>query len=110
MSITDWSVLGIVSFRESSKQLLEFFLTAISHFLKEEVITGYAGESCSLEEVETMRGKVAHDYVILPTLNGIRQVDKPYWLGIMTPEVGKGLGSFINAPHDGQSELLCVQV
>ena len=71
------------------------------HFEKNESITWYAGETCSLEQVEAMRGTAAHDYVILPTLNGIRQVAKPYWLGIMAPEVGKGLGSFVNAPYTG---------
>lgn len=72
------------------------------HFEKNEYITWwYAGSKCSLEEVESMRGTLAHDYVILPTRTGIRHTDKPYWLGIMTPAVGMGLGSFVNAPYVG---------
>ena len=71
------------------------------HFVKGESITWYAGERCSLAQVDAMRGTREHDYVILPTLIGIRRVAKPYWLGIMMPEVGKGLGSFVNAPFAG---------
>ena len=71
------------------------------HFVPDESITWYAGEKCSLEQVEAMRGTLAHDYVILPARNGVRQVAKPYWLGIVKPEVGKGLGSFVNAPFTG---------
>ena len=65
---------------------------ANKHFVKNESITWYAGKRCSMEEVEAMRGTLAHDYVILPSLNGIRQVAQWY----MKPEVGKGLGSFVN--------------
>ena len=74
---------------------------ANKHFDKGESITWYAGTTHSLEEVEEMRGTPEHDYVILPTRTGIRQLAKPYWLGIMKPEVGKGLGSFVNAPYIG---------
>lgn len=48
-----------------------------------------------------VRGTLAHDYVILPTRTRKRLTDKPYWVGIMAPEVGMGLGSFVNAPYTG---------
>ena len=71
------------------------------HFEKNEYITWYAGRTCTLDEVKAMQGTLAHDYVLLPIRTGKRLTDKPYWVGIMTPEVGMGLGSFVNAPYAG---------
>lgn len=71
------------------------------HFIKNEGITTYSGVRCSYDEVTAMEKTKQHDYVILPTRTGMHTTSKPYWLGLMEPEIGKGLGSFVNAPYNG---------
>ena len=75
-------------------------LFANRYFAKNEAITTYAGRRCTRIEVEAMRNTKEHDYVMLPTSTGINTIAKPYWLGLMEPEIGKGLGSFVNAPYN----------
>ena len=72
------------------------------HFIKNECITTYAGTKKSLVQVKALKNTKEYDYLILPTRTGINKINaKPYVLGLMDPVVGKGLGSFVNAPYNG---------
>ena len=74
------------------------------HFIKNECITSYAGTKKSLAQVKALKNTKEYDYLILPTRTGINKKNSmPYVLGLMEPVVGKGLGSFVNAPYKGSN-------
>ena len=74
------------------------------HFVKNEYITTYAGIKKTLVQVNSLKNTKEYDYIILPTRNGMHKKNAaPYVLGLMEPVVGKGLGSFVNAPYRGSN-------
>jgi hypothetical protein len=74
------------------------------HFVKNEYITTYEGIKLNLVQVNALKNKKEYDYIILPTRTGMHKKNAtPYILGLMNPVVGKGLGSFVNAPYKGSN-------
>ena len=71
---------------------------ATRHFYPEDPITIYAfSRIITAAEHESLKGKREYDYVLM--LRGNRQ---HCFLGLTDPVVGLGLGSFVNAPHQGK--------
>ena len=74
------------------------------HFVKNEYITTYSGIKLTLLQVNSLKNTKEYDYIILPTRTGMHKKNaKPYILGLIHPVVGKGLGSFVNAPYKGSN-------
>ena len=70
---------------------------ATRHFYPGDLITIYSfSEIISSESMPTLKGKLEYNYVL-----------KKCFIGLTTPTIGKGLGSFINAPGSSKFNVNC---